>query len=117
MIAYDYPILGVFWTMLWLFLWIAWIVILFRVIADLFRSKDLGGWGKALWIIFVILAPFLGVFVYVIARGHSMHRARPRAGPSAAGGVRRVRQGRRRPPVGAARRTSSPSSPTSKSAA
>ena len=72
MTAYDYPILGVFWTMLWLFLWIAWIVILFRVIADLFRSKDLGGWGKALWIIFVILAPFLGVFVYVIARGHSM---------------------------------------------
>jgi hypothetical protein len=42
------------------------------VIADIFRSKDLGGWGKALWVIFVILVPFLGVFVYVIARGHSM---------------------------------------------
>ena len=72
-IAYDYPILGIFWTMLWLFFWIAWLFLLFRVIADLFRSHDLGGWGKALWIIFVILVPFLGVFVYVIARGHSMH--------------------------------------------
>ncbi len=73
MIAYDYPILGIFWTMLWLFLWIAWIMILFRVIVDLFRSKDLGGLAKALWIIFVILAPFLGVFIYVIVRGRSMH--------------------------------------------
>ena len=73
MTAYDYPILGIFWTMLWLFLWIAWIIILFRVIVDLFRSKDLGGLAKALWIIFVILAPFLGVFIYVIVRGRSMH--------------------------------------------
>ena len=72
MLSYDYPILGLFWTMLWLFLWIAWIVILFRVIADIFRSSDMGGWGKGLWMIFVILVPFLGVFIYVIARGHSM---------------------------------------------
>jgi Short C-terminal domain/Phospholipase_D-nuclease N-terminal len=71
-LSYDYPILGVFWTMLWFFLWIAWIVILFRVIFDIFRSHDLGGWGKALWVIFVILLPFLGVFVYLISRGHSM---------------------------------------------
>jgi len=71
-LSYDYPILGLFWTMLWLFLWIAWIVILFRVIADIFRSSDMGGWGKGLWMIFVILVPFLGVFIYVIARGHSM---------------------------------------------
>lgn len=72
MIAYDYPILGVFWTLFMWFIWIAWFVLLFRVIADIFRSGDLGGWGKALWAMFVILAPFLGVFVYVIARGHSM---------------------------------------------
>jgi hypothetical protein len=71
-LGYDYPILGLFWTMLWLFLWIAWIVLLFRVIADLFRSRDMGGWGKALWAIFVVVAPFLGVFVYLIARGRSM---------------------------------------------
>ena len=72
MLGYDYPILGLFWTMLWLFLWIAWIVILFRVIFDIFRSHDMGGWGKALWAIFVVLLPFLGVFVYLIARGQSM---------------------------------------------
>ena len=72
MFAYDYPVLGVFWSMLWIFLWIAWIVVLFRVIADIFRSHDMGGWGKALWVIFVVVAPFVGVFVYLIARGHSM---------------------------------------------
>ncbi len=72
MLAYDYPILGLFWTMLWLFLWIAWLMLLFRVIIDIFRSKDMGGWGKALWAIFVVVLPFLGVFVYLIARGHAM---------------------------------------------
>ena len=72
MLAYQYPVLGVFWTFLWFFLWIIWIFILFRVIFDIFRSHDLGGWGKALWLIFVIILPFLGVFVYLIARGRSM---------------------------------------------
>jgi len=71
-LAYDYPLLGAFMTMFWFFIWIIWILLLFRVIADVFRSHDLGGWGKALWLIFVILVPFLGVFVYVIARGHQM---------------------------------------------
>ena len=72
MLAYDYPLLGAFWTLLWLFLWIVWIFILFRVIFDIFRSHDLGGWGKALWLIFVIILPFLGVFIYLIAEGHGM---------------------------------------------
>ena len=72
MLAYDYPLLGVFWTILWVFIWVAWIFLLFRVFADIFRSKDLGGGAKALWSIFVILVPFLGVFIYIIARGHSM---------------------------------------------
>jgi hypothetical protein len=72
LLAYDYPLLGIFWTMLWFFLWFAWIVILIRVFADIFRSHDLGGFAKALWSIFVILVPFLGVFVYLIARGHHM---------------------------------------------
>ena len=71
-LAYDYPLLGMFWTFLLFFIWIAWIVVLFRVIFDIFRSKDLGGFAKALWVIFVILVPFLGVLVYLIARGHSM---------------------------------------------
>jgi hypothetical protein len=72
MFAYDYPLMGAFWTMLWFFLWIAWIILLFKVFGDIFRSHDMGGWAKALWSIFVILVPFLGVFVYVIARGHGM---------------------------------------------
>jgi Short C-terminal domain/Phospholipase_D-nuclease N-terminal len=72
MLAYDYPLLGLFWTMLWFFIWIAWLLILFKVIFDIFRSHDLGGFGKALWVIFVIIVPWLGVLVYLIARGHSM---------------------------------------------
>ncbi len=72
MLAYDYPLLGLFWTMMIFFLWFAWLWLLFRVFADIFRSKDMGGWGKALWSIFVILVPFLGVFIYVIVNGKSM---------------------------------------------
>ena len=72
MLAYDYPLLGIFWTILICFLWIAWIILVFRVFVDIFRSHDMGGWGKALWSIFVILVPFLGVFVYLLARGHGM---------------------------------------------
>ena len=72
MLAYDYPLLGLFWSMFVFFLFFAWLMLLFRVLADIFRSKDMGGWGKALWSIFVILVPFLGVFVYVIAHGHDM---------------------------------------------
>ena len=72
MLAYDYPLLGLFWTLAFWFLWFAWIVLLFRVIADIFRSHDMGGGAKALWSIFVILVPWLGVLVYLIARGKSM---------------------------------------------
>ncbi len=72
MLAYSYPLLGAFWTLLWLFLWVIWIFLLFKVIIDIFRSHDLGGWGKAGWLIFVIVLPFLGVFVYLIARGNEM---------------------------------------------
>jgi hypothetical protein len=72
MFAYDYPILGLFWTMLIFFLWFAWLMLLFKVFADIFRSEDLGGFSKAIWTIGVIILPFLGVFVYVIARGKSM---------------------------------------------
>ena len=72
MFAYDYPILGLFWTMLIFFLWFAWLMLLFRVFADIFRSEDLGGFSKGLWTVGVILLPFLGVFLYVIIRGKSM---------------------------------------------
>ncbi|MEV1065248.1 SHOCT domain-containing protein [Streptomyces sp. NPDC050263] len=74
-LAYDFPLLGAFWTMLVFFLWIMWFVLLFRVIVDVFRDDDLSGWAKAGWLVFCICLPFLGVFVYVIARGKNMgHR-------------------------------------------
>jgi hypothetical protein len=73
-LGYDYPILGAFWTMLMLFLWIAWIIILFHVVADIFRSDDMGGFAKALWVLGVIALPGIGVLVYLIARGDSMRQ-------------------------------------------
>ena len=71
MLAYDYPILGLFWSMLIFFLFFAWLILLFRVFVDIFRS-DMGGFAKAIWSIFVILVPFLGVFLYVIVHGDGM---------------------------------------------
>lgn len=68
----DYPLLNLFLTMLYFFLWIAWLFILFRVILDVFRSHDLSGWGKAGWLILVLILPWLGVLIYLIARGSSM---------------------------------------------
>src|SRR4029453_7224795 len=62
----------VFWSMLWFFMFFIWIWLLIVVFGDIFRSKDLSGWGKALWTIFVIVLPYLGVFVYLIARGRKM---------------------------------------------
>src|SRR4249919_3840097 len=62
----------VFWSMLWFFMFFIWIWLLIIVFSDIFRSHDLGGVAKAIWIIFVILVPYLGVFVYLIARGHKM---------------------------------------------
>ena len=73
-LAYDYPVLGVFWSIFVFFLWVMWFFLLFRVISDIFRSHELGGVAKAAWLIFVLLVPFLGVFVYVIARGDEMGR-------------------------------------------
>ena len=69
----DYPLLNAFLTMLYLFIWILWIFLVVRIIFDIFRSRDLGGWGKAGWLLFVIILPFLGVFVYVLVRGGNMH--------------------------------------------
>ena len=72
MLAYSYPLGGVFLSMLYFFLFFIWIWILITVFIDIFRSPDLNGWTKALWVIFVIILPFLGVFVYLIARGGKM---------------------------------------------
>ena len=68
----DFGTGQVFWSMLWFFLFFIWIWLLILVFSDIFRSHDLSGWGKALWSIFIIFVPYLGVFVYLIARGHKM---------------------------------------------
>jgi Short C-terminal domain/Phospholipase_D-nuclease N-terminal len=68
----NYPLLDVFLSMLYFFCWILWIFLLFWIILDIFRSDDLGGWGKAAWLIFVIFLPLIGVLTYLIVRGHSM---------------------------------------------
>ena len=73
-LASDYPVLGAFWTIMWIFLWVIWIFLLFRVIVDIFRDDSMSGWGKTGWLVFTIVLPFLGVFVYVIARGKDMGR-------------------------------------------
>ncbi|MFD3946639.1 SHOCT domain-containing protein [Streptomyces sp. NPDC058579] len=68
----DYPLLNVFWTMLWFFIWIMWLFLLFKVITDIFRDHELHGWAKAGWLILCILLPYIGVLIYVIARGKGM---------------------------------------------
>ena len=87
----NYPLLNVFWTIFEVFLWVIWFWILITVFIDIFRSRDLSGWGKALWFLFVLLIPLIGVLVYLIVRGSSMHerqaqecssRMRKRAGIS-----------------------------------
>ena len=72
MLAADYPFLDVFWTMLVFFLWVLWFWLLFTVFADIFRRHDINGGKKTLWIIFCILLPFLGVFVYLISQSDGM---------------------------------------------
>jgi len=72
MVLAEWGVGQVLWSILWFTLFFIWIWLLITVFADIFRSHDLGGWAKALWIIFVIFLPYLGVFVYLIARGGKM---------------------------------------------
>ena len=100
LVADSYPFLEIFWTMLIFFAWVAWFMLLFRVIGDIFRRHDIGGGGKALWMIFVIIVPFLGVFIYLIAENQGMtertsSRRRP-AGSSSTTTCGSRRQRRRR---------------------
>ena len=83
MLAASYPFLDVLWSMVIFFMFFIWIMILFKVFADLFRRRDIGGGMKTVWIIFVILLPFLGVFIYLIAEGQQ--DGRPRHGADAGG--------------------------------
>ena len=76
MLAYTYPLLSVFWTMLWFFCFVIFIWLLITVFVDVFRSHDMGGWAKAGWVIFLIFLPFLGILIYLIARGKGMAERR-----------------------------------------
>jgi hypothetical protein len=71
-IATDYPFLDILWTMIIFFSWVIWIWIVITVFADVFRRHDISGWGKAGWVVFVIVLPFLGVLVYLIAQHDGM---------------------------------------------
>ncbi|MDK1473207.1 SHOCT domain-containing protein [Streptomyces sp. 549] len=68
----DYPLLNLFWSMLHIFLFVVWFFLLFKTLTDVFRSKDLGGWGKTGWTVLILVLPYLGVLIYLIARGGSM---------------------------------------------
>ena len=76
MVFAEWSVGQVLWSMIWFFLFFIWIWILITVFIDIFRSHDLGGWAKALWVIFVIIFPFLGVFIYLIVRGGGMAKRR-----------------------------------------
>ncbi len=73
MLGTDYPLLDVFWTMLEFFLFFIWIWLIISIFMDIFRSHDMGGVHKFLWVLLVIILPFLGAFIYLIVRGGSMH--------------------------------------------
>jgi hypothetical protein len=92
MLAAEFGTGQVFWSMLWFFLWIIWIWLLIVIFGDIFRSDDLSGWGKALWSLFVIFLPYLGVFVYLIARGHKIQEHRLRDAQSQEAAMRQYVQ-------------------------
>jgi ABC-type multidrug transport system fused ATPase/permease subunit len=73
LIGSSYPLLDIFWTMLEFFLFFVWIFLIITIFVDIFRSHDMGGFAKAIWVIFIIVFPLLGALVYLIARGGSMH--------------------------------------------
>ena len=71
--SYSYPLLGAFWTIVMIFLWVIWFWILITIFIDIFRSRDLSGWAKTLWFVLVLFFPLIGVLLYLIVRGGSMH--------------------------------------------
>jgi hypothetical protein len=74
--AADYPFLDIFWTMIIFFSWVIWIWTVISVLSDVFTRHDLSGWAKAAWVVFVIVLPFLGVLIYLIANGGAMAERR-----------------------------------------
>jgi hypothetical protein len=74
--ASSYPFLGIFWSMLIFFCWVIWIWIVITVLTDVFRRHDIGGWSKALWVVFVVILPYLGVLIYLISNHDGMAQRR-----------------------------------------
>jgi phosphoglycerol transferase MdoB-like AlkP superfamily enzyme len=72
MLAYDFPLLGLFWTILWIYLVVAWLIILFNVILDVIRNRDLSGVAKAMWLALTCFLPFIGVLAYAVLHGDEM---------------------------------------------
>ena len=72
LIAADYPFLDVFWTMIIFFCWVIWIWMVIGIFADIFSRRDVSGWAKAAWCVFIIVLPFLGVLIYLIANSNGM---------------------------------------------
>ena len=88
--ATSFPLLDVFWTMLWIVLFSIWVCLVIMIFYDIFRSRDLAGWGKALWTLVVIIVPLVGVLIYLIARGNGMEERRMQAAQGD-GGLRPLR--------------------------
>ena len=76
LIAADYPFIDVLWTMIIFFFWVIWIWIVVTVLSDVFRRHDIGGWAKAAWVVFVVILPWLGVLIYLIAQHDGMRERR-----------------------------------------
>lgn len=78
-LAADYPFLDVFWTLIIFFAWVVWIWMMIIILTDVFRRKDIGGWAKAAWVVFLIILPFVGVLVYLIAEHKGMEERQTEA--------------------------------------
>ena len=74
MVLADYTFLDAFWSLLVFFIWVAWFILLFHIVIDVFRRRDASGGKKVLWLLFILFVPFLGVFVYLIANADDMAR-------------------------------------------
>jgi hypothetical protein len=103
MLATDYPLLNVFWTLLMIFLFVVYVWVIIMVLADVFKSHDMGGVAKALWFILVLLLPLFGVLLYLILRGHKMQQhADDKPSPRETAALAAIQNATGSPVVGAA---------------
>ena len=89
-VAADYPLLNIFWTIIIVFAWVAWFWVLIMIISDLFSRHDIGGWGKALWVLALVVTSYLGIFAYLITQGRGMAERNAQQAQQARDELRRV---------------------------